>query len=307
MISKAELRAAAAPAQPGGPRRQYHTTNRVTYYYSDVHVDLSGLDAAWQQAARTAMAAWNSIPGSSVFMREGTHPYLDANIAVRFGNCSSPGAIACATFPTSGGSPGPTIYVQQIGEPQKVFTIAHELGHTMGLRHTNWAWRDCGTSYCSEQQDPPGAIHIPNTPVSTPNGTQPDPASVMNATVQFWQGFSYYDRIAARYLFPDGPAPAATATLSGSRAVVSWPAMQDANAYEIYFVEYVQTWDPIFGPWSEQRLTLIATTSALSFTDTSRSWSRVGCDGLFWPKGYMIRAKFPEGARTRYSSQVCYA
>jgi hypothetical protein len=65
--------------------------------------------------------------------------------------------------------------------------------------------------------------------------------------------------------------------------------------------------DPIFGPWTEQRFTLIATTSALSFTDTSRSWSQVGCDGLFWPKGYVIRAKFPEGSRTRYSNQVCYA
>lgn len=68
---------------------------------------------------------------------------------------------------------------------QKKFNIIHELGHCLGLMHTNGG----------------SGIAIPNTPV---NGNNPDPSSVMNGgTAEVgWSRFSDYDLIAIRTLYP---------------------------------------------------------------------------------------------------------
>ncbi len=74
--------------------------------------------------------------------------------------------------------------------------ITHEMGHCVGMRHTDWFSRQsCGQS--GESANPDGAVHIPGTP------TGYDSNSVMLAC--FGSGedgeFGYYDIVALEYLY----------------------------------------------------------------------------------------------------------
>lgn len=74
--------------------------------------------------------------------------------------------------------------------------ITHEIGHCLGLRHTDWATRQsCGQS--GESTNPDGAVHIPNTP------TGYDANSLMLACFNSSEDgeFGYYDRVALEYLY----------------------------------------------------------------------------------------------------------
>ncbi|MFY2559317.1 M57 family metalloprotease [Corallococcus terminator] len=80
--------------------------------------------------------------------------------------------------------------------------ITHELGHTLGLRHSDYynTSVSCGYPYPAPEPDPEnvGAIHIPGTPqLATPGG------SVMNAcpTLQDSGNFTNSDIFALTYLY----------------------------------------------------------------------------------------------------------
>lgn len=75
--------------------------------------------------------------------------------------------------------------------------ITHEMGHCIGLRHTDWATRaSCGSNQ-SEGSNPDGAVHIPGTP------TGYDASSLMKACFSGSEDgeFGYYDRVALDYLY----------------------------------------------------------------------------------------------------------
>lgn len=75
--------------------------------------------------------------------------------------------------------------------------VTHELGHTLGMRHTDWYNRSLSCAGGgSEGKGSSGAVHIPGTPAQT---TQPpDPTSIMNACIPGGSSgeFSRYDKVA---------------------------------------------------------------------------------------------------------------
>lgn len=158
-----------------------------------IKVDLSGISSqsAWTTAARAAMTEWNSINGSSIRFVEGT----PADISLSFYS-TDPNLFAVATFPSSNpGVPGSTIRINtsfsgNTSSSAKVMVLVHELGHTIGFRHTNW-------QQLGETQYPGGATLISGTP-------QTDGNSVMNGGTAGaeWNGFSAYDKTAARNTYP---------------------------------------------------------------------------------------------------------
>ena len=151
---------------------------------SDIKVSLAAnVPLAWKTAIRRAMAEWSRIPGSRIRFREVTYGQ-DMTIAV--GYVSNPNFIAEATFPDYYGRSGPRVMINRnfLNKPdgEKVATMVHELGHTIGMRHIN--------------NVEPSRYHIPGTPLY-------DPYSIMHPNILgAWRGFSSGDIIAAQRLYP---------------------------------------------------------------------------------------------------------
>lgn len=256
------------PSDPSGipgPLFQYHTSNLVDKYSKihNVKVDISHLasHSGWYNAAVEALTHWNSIPNSYVKLVAGT----PADIVIRL--VSEDSRIAgWAMFPRNGG-PGDTIYLNRnfyvsgsSAHAVYVRNVVHEIGHALGLRHTNWNQNDCLNIWgqpvsCNWNAGPDGAIHIPGTPTS--GG---DAASVMNGlTADYpWIGFSAHDKTAVAYMYPL-PAPTSlTVTGSGGKVALSWSAVPGALYYryrktETYYLEDYERgrhseYRP--GPWS---------------------------------------------------------
>lgn len=76
-----------------------------------------------------------------------------------------------------------------LSDSQRKLLIAHEFGHAIGLRHTNWKKHE-------PQNDIVNGVSIgAYTVTNTPSGNNPDPNSVFNSMNcgHDWNGFTRYD------------------------------------------------------------------------------------------------------------------
>jgi hypothetical protein len=202
LVTPADLAERATPQLLRvGDEEQYRTTNLVSVGSGrTVTVRVSTtLPTAYVAAADEAIRRYNA-----------------QNLLIRFsrvtsgGNIlltkapSSAGYLASAGFP-SGGNPYGQVLINSTymgsnpGTNYLGTIMAHEIGHCIGFRHTDYMSRQysCGGSPVNEGASNVGAIRIPGTP------SGPDPNSWMLACIGTGANrpFNTNDRTALNYLY----------------------------------------------------------------------------------------------------------
>ena len=302
-LPKSQLR--DAQPEQRGPRYQYTTTNLVSSSkVYQIKVDLSGLSSqtAWQNAARDAISHWSGITDTHVEMTESsTSPDITVSTT-----CTSSSIAAYASFPSSG-NPGATVYVNtcfgySTTHAQKVHNMVHELGHTIGFRHSNY-------TQLGESAGTDGANHVYGTPTSG-NAT----GSVMNGgtALNSWAGFATSDLTATRSRYPiPGPGGLSVTNSSGT-PLISWNAVAGATSYKVSLISF----NTQNGSYTNHWVSLIDTTTSTSYLDTGNVFTGVyecnwelGWDnqtyGVWYE--YAVQAVFPHGtSNVLYSRHYAY-
>ncbi|HVI45065.1 MAG TPA: M57 family metalloprotease [Chitinophaga sp.] len=184
------------PGQKNGPTtEQARSPYLVAPAYRNINVYLNAgsfSSVNLNSIVDNVIASYNAV-GSGIHLNR-VYAAGQANIEIVQNSSLQLGICGQAGFPFSNGQPFNNVFISEYtlnyyhltSTAQLTLLVAHELGHCLGLRHTNW-----------QSQGEGSAIPIPSTP-----GT--DGASVMNGATcgNNWGGFSYYDQIALKALYP---------------------------------------------------------------------------------------------------------
>lgn len=193
--------------QPNSPRliiaqeEQYHTFNLVTGLPRTITVSVSGsLPASVSSAIDAAIARYNAEGLTLTFQRGGT-----SGGNIHFSTApSGAGYIAAAGFPSSSGNPYHSVLFNTAYAGWNASTLAsicaHEMGHCIGFRHTDYMKRrySCGYGGNEGQANTGiGAVYIPGT------ATGPDANSWMLACIGNGvnRPFNTNDKTALDYLY----------------------------------------------------------------------------------------------------------
>jgi hypothetical protein len=179
---------------------QYRTFNTVSASkYPTITVSVSGsVNSGFSTAVDNAIARFNAENLTIKFQRVSS----GGNIVIRIVNTGQ--YIASAGFPTSSGDPYNEVkYAKKYTTYSDGFmttVLAHELGHCIGFRHTDYMNRaySCGSGGNEGQVTTGvGAVHIPGTP------TGPDAASWMLACLSSSTNrpFNPNDKVALAYVY----------------------------------------------------------------------------------------------------------
>lgn len=170
--------------------RQY----RTNYYYQSDEVVKLGFDTSfsdsllWKTALLDLISNYNEASGLKMV-------YDNSNPDIKFmtGNMNY---IICGSgeFPLSNDKPGKivllnTSYYNYLSDSQKLLLLTHEVGHNLGLRHSD----------CRNNGEPEvyGWIKIPGTPDNDQNSYMRSGNCGLN-----WNGFTDGDLITLDYLWP---------------------------------------------------------------------------------------------------------
>jgi hypothetical protein len=180
---------------------QYHTFNLVTGTPRTIVVSTSGknINQRLSDGINAAIARYNAQNLGITFVRGGSSGGGNINIKV----VNSRQYIASAGFPSNGNPYNSISYAKTYTTYSLGFVttvIAHEIGHCIGFRHTDYMNRaySCGSgSNEGQETSGVGAVHIPGTP------TGPDAASWMLACLSSTtdRPFNANDRTALDYLY----------------------------------------------------------------------------------------------------------
>ena len=184
-----------------GEAEQYRTTNLVKGLPRVITVSVSSqLPSAYVTATDEAIRRYNAQSLQITFRRVNSRGDITLVKAP-----STAGYLASAGFPTSKGDPYNRVQLisaylgSNPGTKYLATILAHEIGHCIGFRHTDYMDRSysCGGGYANEGASNVGAIHIPGTP------TGPDPNSWMLACIGNGDDrpFNSNDRTALNYLY----------------------------------------------------------------------------------------------------------
>lgn len=157
-----------------------------------------GLTAKQKQALTLAVQNYNDLDISLDFSLSFGTDLANADIII----FQSPGAAGgVAGFPSNG---NPYQFVQifsgmeQYSLSVNEHVMTHEIGHTLGMRHSDWFTREsCGRPSFGELANPSGAVHIPGTPYRY------DPNSIMASCFSASEtgNFGEFDIVAFEYLY----------------------------------------------------------------------------------------------------------
>jgi hypothetical protein len=180
---------------------QYRTNNLVSTSLTKICIDGSTFTGVFSTALDYAIQNYNELPLSFALART---PSSGCSFTINA--VFLPGVIGGLSGYPSGGLPYSTI---KIGDGLASFSvdtiehvITHEIGHTIGFRHSDYYDRriSCGTDDDPNEGDGGvGAIHIPGTPTSAAVG-----GSIMNSCFRPVESgeFTGADVTALRALYP---------------------------------------------------------------------------------------------------------
>ena len=182
--------------------KQYRTWNLVSSPRTIHVIGYTGGSYALTSRMRTglswAIANYNALPiGLNFTLSFATSTNADIVVYQAYWKTGAGGS---AGFPSGGNpykwvqiSPGTNSYSTNVNE----HVIGHEIGHCIGMRHTDYFSRaSCGQN-SNEGSAGVGAVHIPGTPTGI------DWNSLMLACFNSSEDgeFGYYDRVALQYLY----------------------------------------------------------------------------------------------------------
>jgi len=189
--------------------KQYRTQNLVTGSNRTIDIlgftgNRQGLSNRARNGLRDAVRNYNRLSGVSLNFRlsfgSSQNAINNADMVVFDDSINESGSGGVAGFPTSAGRPHKFIAIFNLGSFSRnvhEHVITHEIGHSVGFRHTDWFNRASCSNGSNEGQAGVGAIHISGTPTGN------DGSSVMNACFSSTENgeFNANDRRALRRIY----------------------------------------------------------------------------------------------------------
>lgn len=211
-LTERDLRA-MAPGNRIPSVEQYRTTNlvnanggRVITMYAPVG-GRNGYSSAMIAGLDLAIARYNQQNLNISFQRIGNSSQADIVMTRLSKRDERRGVLGSAGFPTSSGNPYGQIKMSGVLESSYGLStagiatiIAHEMGHCIGFRHTDYFNRaiSCGGAASNEGDGGVGAILIPGTPAGA---TAADKSWMLACTDGGDRPFNQDDRTALDYLY----------------------------------------------------------------------------------------------------------